>query len=136
MASGHGPSELQLLIEHILWILQYSKVANVTWSLLQVRGINVTNWAEVSSSPPIDLSMIPFRPYSQCCGLKPGNNMVDFKQDCGWENFMYPNYTAMPDPIRTPVHNDSAVLHPATNTKKQRTLYSGRKFTVADARQR
>lgn len=61
-----------------------------------VKGIPVTDWAEVAHSRPIDWSLAPLRPYYQCCGLKPGWDMVEWDKDCQWDNFMTPNYTAMP----------------------------------------
>ena len=56
----------------------------------------MTSWADVVQAPPIDMSRVPFRPYYQCCGLKPGNNMIEFDKDCGWDDFLTPNFTAMP----------------------------------------
>lgn len=76
---------------------------------LQVKGIKPSLWAEVTQAPPVDWKLVPFRPFSQCCGLKPGNNMVEFEKDCDWENVMYPNYTAMPQPAEGRHVNITAV---------------------------
>ena len=65
-----------------------------TAALPQVRGIQLTSWADVVRATPIDTSLTPFRPFEQCCSLKPGNDMVDFEHDCAWENVMKPNFTA------------------------------------------
>ena len=86
---------------------------------MQVKGINVTSWADVTSAPPIDTSLTPFRPFSQCCGLRPGNNMIEFDKDCGWENFVTPNFTAMPDIPRNGSRNQSAAAEPKAETEQQ-----------------
>lgn len=35
--------------------------------------------------------------------------MVEFEKDCDWENVMYPNYTAMPQPAEGRHVNITAV---------------------------
>lgn len=63
-----------------------------------VQGVPLTDWADIAHSRPIDWRMAPFRPYYQCCGLKPGWDMVEWDKDCQWDNFLTPNYTAMRAP--------------------------------------
>ena len=72
---------------------------------MQVKGIQMTSWADVTRAPPIDSSLMPFRPYTQCCGLKPGHDMVDFAHDCRWENVMSPNFTGMPQIVKPKLSN-------------------------------
>ena len=69
----------------------------------------MSRWSDVTQAPPIDWKLVPFRPFSQCCGLKPGGNMIDFVEDCGWEDVMYPNFTVMPQPADGRHYNLTAV---------------------------
>lgn len=68
--------------------MQPGKEASDTVLLLQVKGVKLSSWGDVTQASPIDWDLVPFRPFSQCCGLKPGNNMIVFDKDCAWENLM------------------------------------------------
>lgn len=78
---------------------------------MQVRGIKPTLWSEVTQAAPVDWKLVPFRPFSQCCGLKPGNNMIEFDKDCAWEDVMYPNYTALPQLVDGRRPNATVLAH-------------------------
>ena len=53
--------------------------------------------------------------------------MVEFEKDCGWENFMYPNFTAMPDRPRIPGKNQSVELPTPVSAKKARQRLLGKR---------
>lgn len=65
------------------------------YSNVSVKGLPFASWAIVKAAARINWGLVPHRPYVQCCGLPAGHNMIEFDKDCFWDNFMYPNYTAM-----------------------------------------
>lgn len=69
-----------------------------------VSGLPFATWGEVQAAKAIDWSLVPHRPFTQCCGLPEGHNMIEFDKDCFWDNFMYPNYTAMRPTVRHSFH--------------------------------
>lgn len=60
-----------------------------------VPDLPYISWAEVAGAPAVNWDLVPHRPYSKCCGLPEGHNMIEFDKDCFWDNFMQPNFTAM-----------------------------------------
>eukprot|EP00884_Botryococcus_braunii_P015546 jgi/Botrbrau1/2675/Bobra.0203s0021.2 len=73
-----------------------------------VQGVPVTDWADILHSRPVNWRMTGLRPYYQCCGLKPGWDMVEWDKDCQWDNFLTPNYTAMSGPGKEDAPYNSA----------------------------
>ena len=65
------------------------------YSNASVLDLPYTRWAEVEAAAAIDWNLVPHRPYTKCCGLPEGHNMIEFDKDCSWDNFMEPNYTAL-----------------------------------------
>lgn len=82
-----------------------------------VQGLPVLDWGTLAKAPPIDRTLSPLRPYYQCCGLKPGHNMIDFAEDCGWDNFMAPNYTDPAMPFAAPVADNATQLRIQNTTE-------------------
>ena len=82
-----------------------------------VQGLPVLDWASLAKAPAIDRTLSPLRPYYQCCGLKPGHNMIDFAEDCGWDNFMAPNYTDPALPFAAPVADNATQLRVQNTTE-------------------
>jgi len=74
------------------------------YSNVSVSGLPFAIWGEVQAAKAIDWSLVPHRPFTQCCGLPEGHNMIEFDKDCFWDNFMYPNYTAMRPTVRHSFH--------------------------------
>lgn len=70
--------------------------AQLLYSKTSVLQLPLRRWSFVQNAPAIDWSLAPHRPYVKCCGLPEGHNMIEFDKDCSWENFMTPNFTAMP----------------------------------------
>ena len=54
-----------------------------------------TAWADVVAAPAVNWELVPHRPYTKCCGLPEGHDVAEIDQDCFWDNFMQPDYTAM-----------------------------------------
>lgn len=70
--------------------------AELLYTNTSVRNLPLRRWSYVQNAAPIDWNLVPHRPYAKCCGLPEGHNMIEFDKDCHWENFMTPNFTAMP----------------------------------------
>ncbi|KAK9812593.1 hypothetical protein WJX72_000003 [[Myrmecia] bisecta] len=79
-----------------------------------VVGMKTTQWADVVRGAQIDWDLVPLRPYYKCCSLKPGANMIEFDKDCHWDNFLTPNYTAMPALTSSSGHKSSEPLAKAS----------------------
>ncbi len=71
---------------------------------VSVSGLHFATWGEVQAAKAIDWSLVPHRPFTQCCGLPEGHNMIEFDKDCFWDNFMYPNYTAKRPTVKHSFH--------------------------------